>query len=155
MTMHLARGLTTLNTKKPKKKTKYTKSQIEKWTVEMRQHNKKMRKIHCHDLQMTLDDYIEYIHGRYKPKKKTETVMNLPWHQSGTEFKRTTDHIPSRISSHSFSPCTKRQPLQYTGERKLVGIATMHKSNMVPIFADDDDKTGKKQATEIATMRRN
>jgi len=26
---------------------------------------------------------------------------------------------------------------------------------MVPIFADDDDKTGKKQATEIATMRRN
>jgi hypothetical protein len=30
----------------------------------------------------------------------------------------------------------------------------MHKSNMVPIFADDDDKTGSKQATEIATMRR-
>jgi hypothetical protein len=37
----------------------------------------------------------------------------------------------------------------------LVGIATMHKSNMVPIFADDEDKTGKKAATEIATMRRN
>jgi hypothetical protein len=45
--------------------------------------------------------------------------------------------------------------MQYTGERRLVGIATMHKSNMVPVFADDDDKTGKKQATELAQMRRN
>ena len=45
--------------------------------------------------------------------------------------------------------------MQYTGERRLVGIATMHKSNMVPIFADDDDKSGRKQATEISTMRRN
>jgi len=26
---------------------------------------------------------------------------------------------------------------------------------MVPVFADDNDKTGSKQATEIATMRRN
>ena len=49
----------------------------------------------------------------------------------------------------------KKESLQYTGERKLLGIATMHKSNMVPVFADDDDKTGSKQATEIAQMRRN
>jgi len=31
----------------------------------------------------------------------------------------------------------------------------MHKSNMVPVFADDDDKQGKRAATEIAQMRRN
>ena len=43
----------------------------------------------------------------------------------------------------------------YTGERKLVGIAMMHKSNLVPVFADEDDKNGSKQATEIAQMRRN
>ena len=30
----------------------------------------------------------------------------------------------------------------------------MHKSNMVPVFADEDDRTGSKQATEIAKMRR-
>ena len=154
MTMHLARGLTTLNTRKPKKKTKYTKAQIEKWTLEMKTYNKSMRQIHCHDMQMTLDDYIDYIHGRYKPKKKTETVMNMPWHYSGTPI-REVPHIPSYKGTGSFAPCTKKEPLQYTGERRLVGIATMHKSNMVPIFADDDDKTGKKQATEIATMRRN
>jgi hypothetical protein len=37
----------------------------------------------------------------------------------------------------------------YTGEQKLLGIATMHKSNMVPIFEDN-----KQMAIEIARMRR-
>ena len=39
--------------------------------------------------------------------------------------------------------------MQYTGERKLVGIAMMHKLKLQSVFADDDDKTGQKQATEI------
>ena len=38
----------------------------------------------------------------------------------------------------------------YSGERKLLGVATMHKSNMVPIFADK-----KEDAKDIAEMRRN
>jgi len=37
----------------------------------------------------------------------------------------------------------------YSGERQLLGIATMHKSNMVPIFADK-----KEDAKDIASMRR-
>lgn len=36
---------------------------------------------------------------------------------------------------------------QYTGT-KVLGIGTMHKSNMVPIFAEEEAK-------DIATMRRN
>ena len=153
MSMHLERGLTTLNTTKRKRKKKFTNSQIEKWTVEMRHHNKRMRKIHCHHMQMTIDEYIDYIHGQYKPKNRTETVMSTPWQSSGPSI-RSTENIPSHYSSASFSPCTKKEPLQYTGERRLVGIATMHKSNMVPVFADDDDVNGSKQATEIAKMRR-
>ena len=43
----------------------------------------------------------------------------------------------------------KKEAMQYTGERKLLGIATMHKSNMVPIFEDN-----KHEAIEIARMRR-
>jgi hypothetical protein len=43
----------------------------------------------------------------------------------------------------------KQEPMQYTGERKLIGIATMHKSNAVPIFEDD-----KEHAIDIARMRR-
>ena len=150
--MHLARGLTTTNTKKRKRK--ITQAKITKWTEELRIHNKQMKRLGMHDHMMTIDEYIDYIHGQYKPKKKTETVMNTPWHYSGP-YVRETPHIPSLTTEKSFQPATKKEPMQYTGERKLVGIATMHKSNMVPVFADDDDKTGQKQATEIATMRRN
>ena len=38
----------------------------------------------------------------------------------------------------------------YSGERVLLGVATMHKSNMVPVFADK-----KEDAKDIANMRRN
>lgn len=43
-----------------------------------------------------------------------------------------------------------REPMIYSGERQLLGVATMHKSNMVPIFADK-----KSDAVDIAQMRRN
>ena len=42
----------------------------------------------------------------------------------------------------------KKEHMQYSGERKLLGIGMMHKSNLVPIW----DKEG---AEEISTMRRN
>ena len=41
----------------------------------------------------------------------------------------------------------KATPQQYSGQRKLLGIATMHKSNMVPVFDQQDAK-------DIAKMRR-
>lgn len=150
--MHLERGLTTINTKKRKRK--ITKAKMAKWTEELRIRNKEYKKKGLHNLMMTIDEYVDYVHGHYKPKKKTETVMNTPWHYSGPA-RRETKHIPSHNSEHSFAPATKKEPNVYTGERKLVGIAMMHKSNLVPVFADDDDKTGQKQATEIAQMRRN
>ena len=43
----------------------------------------------------------------------------------------------------------KKETMHYTGERKLIGIATMHKSNAVPIFESD-----KEHAIDIARMRR-
>ena len=42
----------------------------------------------------------------------------------------------------------KKEHMQYSGERKLLGIGMMHKSNLVPIW----DKEG---AEEISKMRRN
>jgi hypothetical protein len=42
---------------------------------------------------------------------------------------------------------TKKEAMVYSGERKLLGIATMHKSNQVPVFDDQDAK-------DIAKMRR-
>jgi len=41
----------------------------------------------------------------------------------------------------------KKAPMVYSGERKLIGIGTMHKSNMVPVFEGEDAK-------DLAKMRR-
>ena len=41
----------------------------------------------------------------------------------------------------------KADAKEYSGEQKLLGIATMHKSNMVPVFS-------KESASEISKMRR-
>ena len=153
MTMSLARGLTTLNTKKPKKK-KLTMAKISKYQQDMHKHNKEMRRIGCHNLQMDLEQYIAYARGEHKPRAKA--APKADWlTEGGTVWQRPSEEIPSLNSEKMFAPCTKKETIQYTGERKLVGIATMHKSNMVPVFADEDDKTGSKQATEIAKMRRN
>ena len=42
--------------------------------------------------------------------------------------------------------------MQYTGERKLLGIAAMHKSNLVPVF--EEDNGGRQYAEDLAHMRR-
>jgi hypothetical protein len=44
------------------------------------------------------------------------------------------------------APATKTEPQKYTGD-KILGIATMHKSNAVPVFTDE-------QAKDISSMRR-
>ena len=46
-------------------------------------------------------------------------------------------------SSHSDHPpkwdsCTKKQQMRYSGKRRLLGIATLHKSNLVPVFEKED-----------------
>ena len=58
---------------------------------------------------------------------------------------RETKRIASLDTGHSGAVRTKDIP-QYTGT-KILGIGTMHKSNAVPIFSDE-------QAVEISTMRR-
>lgn len=63
-------------------------------------------------------------------------------------------HQPAQIaigiSSHGriwvTGPCASKPSPTYTGT-KVIGIGTMHKSNAVPIFSDDEAK-------EISSMRR-
>lgn len=43
----------------------------------------------------------------------------------------------------------RKESVKYTGERQLLGIATMHKSNLVPIFADR-----KEDAKDVSKMQR-
>ena len=58
---------------------------------------------------------------------------------------RQTRHVES--VSDGVGHTSKAEPKKYTGDY-IVGIATMHKSNAVPVI-------DKEQATEIANMRRN
>jgi len=53
--------------------------------------------------------------------------------------------IPS-LDTGVKGPVNVRMPMQYTGD-KIVGIGTMHKSNAVPIFSDQEAK-------DISSMRR-
>ena len=57
---------------------------------------------------------------------------------------RSTKHIPSLESG--IGTATKAPPKVYTGT-KIKGIATMHKSNAVPVFSNEE-------AIDIAKMRR-
>jgi len=74
------------------------------------------------------------------PKKQSlSDVYSL-----GKPAGRETPKIPSL--PFTAGPCTKAPDKVYTGNA-IKGIGTMHKSNAVPIFTDE-------QAVEIATMRR-
>lgn len=71
MTMHLERGLTTLNTKIKKSKKKSTTYYMDGW----REHNKFLKRLKL--AKMTLDEYINYVQGNYKPQRKPVQKMDL------------------------------------------------------------------------------
>jgi hypothetical protein len=74
-----------------------------------------------------------------KPKQQLSDVYSL-----GKPACRETPKIPSL--PFTGAPCTKKDAPVYTGD-KIKGIGTMHKSNAVPIFSDEE-------AIDIAKMRR-
>lgn len=74
-----------------------------------------------------------------KPKQSLSDVYSL-----GKPACRETPKIPSL--PFTGGPCALKPNPVYTGD-KIKGIGTMHKSNAVPVFSDE-------QAIEIATMRR-
>lgn len=79
-----------------------------------------------------------------KKRKRAMTAEPLNYNLS-TPVGRETQKIASRDTGHVGAVRTKEIP-QYTGT-KIKGIGTMHKSNAVPIFSDE-------QAVEISRMRR-
>ena len=135
-------GLTTTSYKK-RKQSKRTKAQQLIFVQQHREHNKSMKRIHAHDQMMSLEEYDLYVRGKWKPQAK-KAFKEL---QPSPAFQRETKQYPSKGSG--VGNATKKESPKYSGERQLLGIATMHKSNMVPIFADN-----KQLAIDIARMRR-
>ena len=62
------------------------------------------------------------------------------------------DYIPNKkmpkTSDRIVKVSGRAEPQHYSGERKLLGIGMLHKSNLVPVFDQQD-------AIDISKMRRN
>lgn len=87
----------------------------------------------------------EAIQKKYEPKKPVKKVFNTWEYKLSTPPGRTTSHhIPSLSTGETVG--AKKETMQYTGN-KMLGIGTLHKSNAVPVFSDDEAK-------EMARMRR-
>ena len=69
MTMHLARGFSTLNTRKPQQQ-KLTRAQQEKLAEEHRLYNKRMRQAGRHSERMSYEEYVDYVFGKKNTTKQ-------------------------------------------------------------------------------------
>ena len=139
--MHLVGPyLTTTNYKK--RKTKMTKARVLQLEEGHKSHNKFLKSIRL--APVSYDEYVDYVHGRAPRTRRTapeplKVVDN---------YRRQVPTIPSLpMSTEGMqNSCAKKQPQKYTGTL-IKGIATMHKSNAVPVINDE-------QAKEISSMRR-
>ena len=132
MTMHLmSHAYSTISTKKRKSKGVTINA---KYAKDFREHNKLMRKIGCKE--KSLEEYITYRQGKFKPELKGTP---LPKYEIS-------NHREKYPSGDGIGTTYARKENVYTGTL-ITGIATMHKSNAVPII-------NKEQAIDIANMRR-
>lgn len=122
MAMHLVHGLTTLN-KKTRKASKSKK--LEKIRAE---HEKWLKSMGVGKTTLPVNT-----------RGQRVGINEIPDYSTGNRM--TSD----RVAANGIA----REQMVYSGERKLLGVAVMHKSNIVPVFADK-----KEHARDIAQMRR-
>jgi hypothetical protein len=127
--MHLIRGAYAPTSKKRKVK----KIDIVKMEIDWRQYNKQMRRQNMSKLQFeSLDDYVAYRTGKMKSKKK-EFIPYVPPPKTVPDV----SPYPSLSSTPILAGGLKKERMLYTGDY-VVGIATMHKSNLVPVGRGDN-----------------
>ena len=125
MSMHLVgpyMTTTQYNRKKKKPNAKQARANAE--------HEKWLRKMGVHPEQLEAK----------KKQNANVSIRSVPDYSSDRPTIPTSDVIPGG----STAPAERQV---YSGERKLLGVAIMHKSNMVPVFDSKDAK-------DIAKMRR-
>lgn len=129
MTMHLASPALTLTGKRKGKK---------KWaSAEAKRQSEQLDRDWKH-LQ-------EKWHVSAEDKKRTRALKSKPYVAMLNPRVAELRVNPSLDTGHTGAVTIKQTP-QYTGT-KIVGIGTMHKSNAVPIFSDQEAK-------DISSMRR-
>ena len=147
MTMHLDNRFSMINTRKYK--AKITKGKLLELEQQWREHNRRMKRNHMHDFRYDkFEDYLDYCFGKKKMPKASDRETFKPY-QPKTSWRDNIDK-PS-YPSLPMSPIDngsgrKKESMKYTGTL-VKGIATMHKSNAVPVIDDQ-------HAKDIARMRR-
>lgn len=104
-------------------------------------HQKSKKKKKLTAKQRELQASWEALLKKYEPKKPITKTVSVPKQKA---YVRETPHYPSLNSGHHDTSAKPKQT--YTGSAML-GIGTLHKSNAVPIFSEEDAK-------EQARMRR-
>lgn len=130
MTMHLlGPAYTTNNTRK-----RNSKVPASKYAQDWVDYNKQMKRLGIKT--KTYDEYVAYRQGKFKPKLR------------GTKMPEAykSDHRDRYKSEEGVGVTFAKKPNEYTGTL-IKGIATMHKSNAVPVINQD-------QMEEISRMRR-
>ena len=128
MTMHLQRGLTTINYGRTNFKLNASQRQArDKALLEQRTLLKRVgidpdRKIDPNEFRTSVSTEAKPV--QYAPPQSTQ--KQTVWKDAGAK---------------------RHKPQTYSGKQKLIGIAMMHKSNLVPVFSTKDAK-------DISKMRR-
>lgn len=84
----------------------------------------------------------QLLHAQRQAKRELKNLPRKVYSLSAPD--RSTKHIPSNMLGEGST--TKNSPVFYTGE-KMIGIAQLHKSNVVPVFIQED-------IIDISHMRR-
>jgi hypothetical protein len=131
MTMHLASPALTL-TGKRRGKTKFRNAQEAKKSRELDQSWQELQ----NRWGISQED---------KKRKRAMKAESLVYTLNAPVGRSTSNHILSRDTGHTGTISSKQIP-QYTGT-SMLGVATLHKSNAVPVFSQEE-------AQDISKMRR-
>jgi len=143
MSMHLEQPyLTTLNTRKRKQKP--TKAKLAQWREDHRIFNKENKRYKIPPI--TFEEYVDtMVYGKPHSKKQF-SKMDTASHLQQDRIEEYKNKYPSKQEHGSDKSCTKKESPKYTGTY-VKGVATMHKSNAVPVVDDQ-------HAKDLASMRR-
>jgi len=143
MSMHLVGPyLTTTNYRK--RKTKVTQAQMNRWMDGWREKCKQNKRLGI--AKPTFEEYVDALHGRVKTERSKFVPLQVKSDETMDRIRQHKEMYPSGNGFGTASSTAKKEPQKYTGTL-IKGIATMHKSNAVPVI-------DQKQAEEIARMRR-
>lgn len=137
MTMHLIQGITTLNTRKPQ--FKLTKAKEQSWRDDLAIYNREMKR--QSQPKLTWEQYMDMRLGKTKVEKPKFQPLS-----TSSVHPRYADRVVHPSLNTNQGQCFKRESIKYTGTL-VKGIATMHKSNAVPVIDEE-------QMKDISRMRR-